>query len=72
MRQAALVSTSIIELLMRSFVQLASLASQIQTNKLIWLKAQEKKNEQKRNLSRNRNESMIGIGDILSSSQASP
>lgn len=28
--------------------------------------------EQKRNLSRNRNESMIGIGDILSSSQASP
>lgn len=46
MRQAALVSTSIIELLMRSFVQLASLASQTQTNKLIWLKAQEK-NKQK-------------------------
>lgn len=46
MRQAALVSTSIIELLMRSFVQLASLASQTQTNKLIWLKAQGK-NKQK-------------------------
>lgn len=50
MRQAALVSTSIIELLMRSFVQLASLASQIQTNKLIWLKAQEKKMNKKETL----------------------
>lgn len=68
MRQAAL-STPITELLMRPFLQLPFLVSQKQTNKLIWLN---KQNKQNKNLSRNRNEFMLGTCDILSSSRASP